>query len=698
MWKSMVEGEVMRRLLTRGIPPVKHFIEEILYFVKHVVLNARAVSPESLVSPAPPAPPANQPAHIPAQEPYRTGNEGQRMKESRFINSSLFAIRSVVLALKENKTLKENKALKENKTEVPYRNSTITKLLVDCLGGSACALAVICCAPETENLQPTHSTLEFARDCCFIQNNIEINKTKKKPQAAAIAAEEQAKSIELYNLKRDIEKKDRQLERLRKDFDEAEARYRRDEASRDEKILELETRQETEKEKYRMRFQKENDCNVAYFNDKIDMMKVQNDAVVGEMNKKIEALEATVAKMTKELEIQRAAGAKMTEELGIEHAAVADLTLQLDCERSAHFAFRASVADSYAKVSEREHELALKAQLAEAEAANANRMREAILQRDILHERELEAVRLEKAAIAAELESLRPAPLASAVADAPPQATESMPIAAPFLGAENVPRVSAPPAFRKPDLGRFSVDITPRRPKMRPPAVKRASEGHKPAPPDASNKRKREAAKVDSPFRPKFSTVDMIAEYMSVGTAPAVPPAPTVRVAAQRSKKAGQTRPVLLDPLVENTESLPAPAQQKPTTLAGAARVSLPTDSAPSISQPQAALLPPAGEQNLATGKFSIWTSKAAAPVDAAARARTFAAPAPAFAAQEAVSKPKTSGGFGSWAGPTLKNKTGSRPSIEMKPLEKPAQEVTLDEPAPKKKRKLRAKKAEEVE
>ncbi|RKO86043.1 P-loop containing nucleoside triphosphate hydrolase protein [Blyttiomyces helicus] len=155
-----------------------------------------------------------------------TGNEGQRMKESRFINSSLFAIRSVVLALKENKK------------EVPYRNSTVTKLLVDCLGGSACALAVICCAPESENLQPTHSTLEFARDCCFIQNNIEINEVKRRPPAAAIAAEEHAKALELYLLKRELEKKEKMEARrsgLKEDDVKAIVKSMMDERDEEEK-------------------------------------------------------------------------------------------------------------------------------------------------------------------------------------------------------------------------------------------------------------------------------------------------------------------------------------------------------------------------------------------------------------------------------------------------------------------------------
>ncbi|KAJ3186481.1 hypothetical protein HDU85_007300 [Gaertneriomyces sp. JEL0708] len=101
-----------------------------------------------------------------------TGNEGDRFDESRHINSSLFAIRSVV------------SALKDNKSQVPYRNSKITQLLCDSLGGSASALAVVCCAPERDNLQPTHNSLEFAKDCCFIKNCVEVNEMRRKSTAS----------------------------------------------------------------------------------------------------------------------------------------------------------------------------------------------------------------------------------------------------------------------------------------------------------------------------------------------------------------------------------------------------------------------------------------------------------------------------------------------------------------------------------
>ncbi|KAJ3044280.1 Kinesin-like protein kif22 [Rhizophlyctis rosea] len=70
--------------------------------------------------------------------------------------------------------------LKENQKQIPYRNSKITQLLSDSLGGTASALAVVCCAPEMEHILATHNSLEFAKNCCFIKNCVEVHEMKRK--------------------------------------------------------------------------------------------------------------------------------------------------------------------------------------------------------------------------------------------------------------------------------------------------------------------------------------------------------------------------------------------------------------------------------------------------------------------------------------------------------------------------------------
>lgn len=62
----------------------------------------------------------------------RTGNEGIRLQESAKINQSLFALSNVIYALNKNLA------------RVPYRESKLTRILQDSLGGTSRALMIAC--------------------------------------------------------------------------------------------------------------------------------------------------------------------------------------------------------------------------------------------------------------------------------------------------------------------------------------------------------------------------------------------------------------------------------------------------------------------------------------------------------------------------------------------------------------------------
>lgn len=59
----------------------------------------------------------------------RTSSEGQTLKEAQYINSSLFFLEMVIIALHEKKN-------KGNDVHIPYRNSMMTSVLRDSLGGN----------------------------------------------------------------------------------------------------------------------------------------------------------------------------------------------------------------------------------------------------------------------------------------------------------------------------------------------------------------------------------------------------------------------------------------------------------------------------------------------------------------------------------------------------------------------------------
>nr|XP_040133045.1 kinesin-like protein KIF22 isoform X2 [Ictidomys tridecemlineatus] len=85
-----------------------------------------------------------------SEDNRRTGNQGLRLKESGAINTSLFVLGKVV------------DALNQGLPRVPYRDSKLTRLLQDSLGGSAHSILIANIAPERRFYLDTVSALNFA--------------------------------------------------------------------------------------------------------------------------------------------------------------------------------------------------------------------------------------------------------------------------------------------------------------------------------------------------------------------------------------------------------------------------------------------------------------------------------------------------------------------------------------------------------
>lgn len=82
----------------------------------------------------------------------KTGAEGTVLDEAKNINKSLSALGNVISALADG-----------NKTHIPYRDSKLTRILQESLGGNARTTIVICCSPASFNEAETKSTLEFGK-------------------------------------------------------------------------------------------------------------------------------------------------------------------------------------------------------------------------------------------------------------------------------------------------------------------------------------------------------------------------------------------------------------------------------------------------------------------------------------------------------------------------------------------------------
>uniref|UniRef100_A0A8B9YNU0 Kinesin-like protein n=1 Tax=Bos mutus grunniens TaxID=30521 RepID=A0A8B9YNU0_BOSMU len=93
----------------------------------------------------------------------KTGAEGAVLDEAKNINKSLSALGNVISALAEGSTY------------VPCRDSKMTRILQDSLGGNCRTTIVICCSPSSYNESETKSTLLFGQRAKTIKNTVCVN-------------------------------------------------------------------------------------------------------------------------------------------------------------------------------------------------------------------------------------------------------------------------------------------------------------------------------------------------------------------------------------------------------------------------------------------------------------------------------------------------------------------------------------------
>ncbi|NXM09345.1 KIF3B protein, partial [Tyrannus savana] len=99
----------------------------------------------------------------------KTGAQGERLKEATKINLSLSALGNVISALVDGKS-----------THIPYRDSKLTRLLQDSLGGNAKTVMVANIGPASYNVEETLTTLRYANRAKNIKNKPQVNEDPKE--------------------------------------------------------------------------------------------------------------------------------------------------------------------------------------------------------------------------------------------------------------------------------------------------------------------------------------------------------------------------------------------------------------------------------------------------------------------------------------------------------------------------------------
>lgn len=88
-----------------------------------------------------------------SERAHRTGNQGTRFKESVSINTGLLALGNVISALSDPK---------RKNAHVPYRESKLTRLLKDSLGGNSRTVMITCLSPALADLDEDINSLKYA--------------------------------------------------------------------------------------------------------------------------------------------------------------------------------------------------------------------------------------------------------------------------------------------------------------------------------------------------------------------------------------------------------------------------------------------------------------------------------------------------------------------------------------------------------
>ncbi|VDO53970.1 unnamed protein product [Schistosoma margrebowiei] len=147
----------------------------------------------------------------------KTLSEGERLKEATKINLSLSTLGNVISALVDGKS-----------THIPYRDSKLTRLLQDSLGGNSKTIMIANIGPATYNYEETINTLRYAnraknirnkpkinedpKDALLREYQEEINRLKSLLRNSNSDREDDATSIENYMKEQQLESKLRAME------------------------------------------------------------------------------------------------------------------------------------------------------------------------------------------------------------------------------------------------------------------------------------------------------------------------------------------------------------------------------------------------------------------------------------------------------------------------------------------------------
>ena len=132
----------------------------------------------------------------------------QRREEAKHINTSLYALGTVIAHLSESGRRSMGV---QGASHIPFRNSKLTRLLQSCLHGNSDAAFIVTLRAEPQNLDECAATLRFAQRARAVPVKVRPNVLAAAPDPTALKEELKAVTRELSNAKALIDKLQREM-------------------------------------------------------------------------------------------------------------------------------------------------------------------------------------------------------------------------------------------------------------------------------------------------------------------------------------------------------------------------------------------------------------------------------------------------------------------------------------------------------
>eukprot|EP01041_Mallomonas_annulata_P008479 gene8479-17475_t len=129
----------------------------------------------------------------------KTNPAGSVLLEAKFINSSLFFLEMVIAALNDNS--------RKQRRHIPYRNSLLTSVLRDSLGGNCKTIMIATLNPDPYHTEESLSTLRFAQSVSWIRksaNDLQRKRSNSSPRTRGGNANNAFEPIIIQTLKDEI--------------------------------------------------------------------------------------------------------------------------------------------------------------------------------------------------------------------------------------------------------------------------------------------------------------------------------------------------------------------------------------------------------------------------------------------------------------------------------------------------------------